>query len=109
MGIVNTLTAETSAPLAGSATFNGGTVDVAGSAQGGSRFRAFAYADVAGTLNIQQSRDGSTWRTTISQPVGAAAGTVVESIIARRYVRAQYVNGGSAQATFELDTCLVSV
>lgn len=109
MGIVNTLTAETSTPLAGNATFNGGTVDIASSAQGASRLRAFAYSDVAGTLNIQQSRDGTTWRTTLSQAVGAAAGTVVESIISRRYIRVSYTNGAGAQATFELDTCLVSI
>jgi hypothetical protein len=109
MGIVNTLTAENTTLLAGNATFNGATIDVAGSVQGASRLRAFAYSDVAGTLNIQQSRDGSTWRTTISQAVGATSGTVVESIISRRYIRASYTNGAGAQGTFELDTCLVSV
>lgn len=109
MGIVNTLTAETSTPLGGAATFNGAMIDIASSAQGASRLRAFAYSDVAGTLNIQQSRDGTTWRTTLTQAVGAASGTVVESVVSRRYVRAQYVNGAGAQATFELDTCLVSV
>jgi hypothetical protein len=60
------------------------------------------YADQAGTLNIQQSRDGSTYRslTTIAVVAGTPQGFSVP--VYSRYVRANYVNGATAQGAFEL-------
>lgn len=95
--------AEPSTLLLAGATANGAT-RIGGE---NSRFRAFAAADVAGTLNLQQSRDGVVWYTTVTQAVGAGSPTVVESIVTLPLVRAQYVNGATNQATFEFDTALV--
>ena len=100
-------TAENSAVLAAAGTRNGATQ----SASGFGRFRAFASSDQAGTLNIQQSRDGVTWYTTTSVAVaaGATAGTVLESLLALPLVRAQYVNGATPQTAFEFDTVLIGI
>jgi hypothetical protein len=75
-----------------------------------SYFRAFAAADVAGTLNVQQSPDGTNWFTTDTASIPASAGTGVriEAAIVLRYVRAQVVNGSSPQTEFEFDTVAVS-
>src|SRR4051794_18549758 len=107
--------ADTSTPLAGNGTFNGSRHDV-DSVQGSySKYRVLAYSDVAGTLNVQQARDdgtgspdANTWRTTKSAAI-AAGGTaaVVESLITRRWVRAQVVNGAGVEATLEVDEALV--
>lgn len=73
-------------------------------------FRAFAAADVAGTLNIQQSPDGTNWFQTATAviPASFTTGVGIESNIYMRYVRAQVVNGSGAQTDFELDTMLLS-
>lgn len=78
---------------------------------GSARFRAFASSDQAGTLAIQQSRDGVSWYTTVSQPVaaGPTAGTVLESIVALAFARAVYTNGATNQGAFELDSVLLAV
>ncbi|MDQ1426626.1 MAG: hypothetical protein QOK39_102 [Acidimicrobiaceae bacterium] len=96
--------AETATPLLAGATVNG----LSRNGSGFSRFRAFAASDQAGTLNIQQSRDGATWYTTTTTGVaGGSVGTVLESIIALTFMRCQYVNGATNQGTFELDSSLV--
>jgi hypothetical protein len=60
------------------------------------------YADQSGALYIQQSRDGSAYRslTTITVAAGTPQGFSVP--VYSRYVRAYYVNGGTAQGVFEL-------
>ena len=99
--------AEATSPLAGNATFNGATRQIGdplGTLGQASRLRAMAYSDVAGTLKIQQSRDGTTWRSSVVQPVAAGdPGQVVEALIVRPYVRVVYVNGATIQTVFELD------
>ena len=72
-------------------------------------FRAFAASDVAGTLEIQQSRDGATWWRTDSAavPAGVTNGVMLEAEIIMPRVRARYVNGGAAQSQFEFVTLLV--
>lgn len=100
--------AETSTLLAGNATVNG----AARAAANFARFRAFAASDVAGTLNIQQARTAAgPWFTTTTAPVAAGfgSGTVLESIVTLPFVRAQYVNGAAAQASFEFDSSLVAI
>ena len=97
---------EPSTPLAGGAAVNGAPRPAAGY----SLFRAFAASSHTGTLSVQQSRDGTAWYETISAAVaGGAAGQILESIIAMPYVRARYVNGATAQTTFELDSALVGI
>jgi hypothetical protein len=52
---------------------------------------------------MQQSPDGATWFTTLTEALPAGyttEGTVVESITALRYVRVQVVNGATPQTEF---------
>lgn len=106
-----------------SATFNGQTYNLAfGVTVDGpvstygkpspSLFRAVASSDEAGTLNVQQSPDGKNWFITDTGTITAGFGTksvVVESKIVMPFVRAQIVNGSSAQTEVEFDTTLVSI
>lgn len=101
---------ENSTLLGAGAGVNGAAHDTQG--LGVARFRAVAAADVAGNLQIQQSRNGVTWF--ITQPnVGIMAdftqATVLESIITMRFVRAVVTNGAAPQGSFEFDTALVAI
>lgn len=98
--IVNTV-----AQAAG-ATVNGATLDL-GVNSPVNLHRAHAFADQPGTLNVQQSRDGTIWRTTMSAAVVANTPTVLEDKVLMRYVRVQYVNGATIQTTFELEEALI--
>lgn len=98
---------ESSAPLLAAATFNGATRDTNPAPY--SRFRAFAAADVGGTLSVQQSTDGVTWYTTLSVPLGAGSPTILESLVTLRYIRMQVVNGAANQTTFEADSTLLAI
>lgn len=103
---------ENPAPLSASATFDGTAHDMGDLSSGGqgyARWRVYVYADQPGTVNMQQSKDGSTWRTTQSQPVAALSPLIVESMVARRYLRAEFVNGTNASTVFELEIMLVSI
>lgn len=97
---------EDDTPLGANATRNGATR----AANGYSRFRAFATADVAGTLSVQQSADGVVWHTTVA-PVAVPANTptVLESIVSLPYVRAVYVNGATIQTSFDFASALVAI
>lgn len=116
---------ESQAPLGANALTNGTTWDMAADpaayagtpadgtsgGAGAAKFRAFVAADQVGTLAIQQSTDNVHWWTTakVSIPADFTQGTVLESIPALRFVRAQFTNGATAQTEFEFDTCTVSV
>lgn len=65
---------------------------------------ASCYADVAGTLYFDFSIDGTNWRTfpTSGFTVSAGIHEFHTAVKGPRYFRARYVNGGSAQATFQL-------
>ncbi|MDA8156248.1 MAG: hypothetical protein M0Z52_07330 [Actinomycetota bacterium] len=67
------------------------------------RLVGFVYADQAGDLYIEQSADGTNWY--VSAHVAVAAGTnnitFSEEVVAP-LCRARYVNGASAQGTFQL-------
>ena len=60
------------------------------------------YADVDGTLKIQQSPDGTNWdvETSISVTGGEGKGFSVE--IVAPYMRVVYENGSTAQSVFRL-------
>ncbi|MCU1449340.1 MAG: hypothetical protein JWP02_1510 [Acidimicrobiales bacterium] len=100
---------ESVTPLAGGATFAGAAHDTSAGAWG--RARAFASSDVAGTLAVDQSRDGVTWYEIDNAPLAAGSniGTILEVPIALRFVRVRVVNGVGAQATFECDLTLVAI
>jgi len=102
--------AEISTPLSGNGVVAGGAHETA---DGYTRFRAFAASDVASAANgfvIQQSDDGATWFTTTTGAIaaGIASGTVLEALVVKRYVRAQVTNGAGAQTQFNFSTALVA-
>ncbi len=118
---------ESATPLLATHHFEGATIDTWDGAKEDTdtihpgryaTIRGTSSSDQTGTLAIQQSPDGVTWYQTQSVSVAAAvAGTdgvsttaqVLESLIAMRYVRVTYLNGGTNQTTFFLGSCLVAV
>lgn len=101
---------DSSTALGASATFTGSARDT-GSALGGSRTKvnAYAFADVAGTLRIEQSTDGTTWRrTTADTAVAAGSYALISCPIVMRYWRVVYVNGAAAQAAFTITSSFTS-
>lgn len=91
--------------LASSATFTGVTLDL-GSNHSYNSHKAMVYTDQAGTLYLEQSRDGSTWRITTTQSVTAGTTAIATDGIINQYVRVRYVNGATLQTTFELTSIL---
>lgn len=97
---------ESTVALGISATFNGPQRPT----DGFSKVRALAFADQAGTLNIQQSFDGGvTWRTTDTTAIVASTAKTIEALIVAPLVRVQYVNGGVANTVFNLGVSLVAI
>jgi len=91
----------TTLELAGGAQFTGTAVDVSNY----SSVRVYVYAvGGGGTLNIQQSADGTTFN--ISDTYAISDGVVFRRslILYARFVRCVYTNGGVTQTTFELQT-----
>jgi hypothetical protein len=94
---------ESTTPLLAGASFTGATRD----AQYYTQFRAKAYADQDGTLYIQQSRDGTTWRTTHSQALAAGETQQIVAELVDRYCRVYFENPGlNDQTAFELTSSL---
>lgn len=94
------------AALAASTTMTGFTLDL-GVNHSVNRHRAQVYADQAGTLQLQQSRDGSTWRVTSSQAVSASTAVVLDDLVVSRYVRVVYINGATANTICDVQSALV--
>lgn len=91
--------------LAASAALAGTTRDSGSSTViKGTYALARAYADQAGTLFIEQSRDGTTWRSAPADSIAVAAATVASLRVPllARYWRVRYVNGATATTAFEL-------
>jgi hypothetical protein len=95
---------ESGAALIASATLTGLTRScgaASGQAAAYAAFNAYAFADVAGTLRIECSYDGTTWRRcTADQAVGAGAALILSVPVFAPNYRAVYVNGGAGQAQF---------
>jgi hypothetical protein len=66
------------------------------------RVTGTVYADQAGTLNIQESKDGTTYRITATQAITASTPYAFDAIFHSRYLRLNYVNDTTAQGAFEL-------
>ena len=99
---------DTTTNLAGDATFTGTSRDQ-GTTGLYSYFRTSVYADLPGTLNIEQSRDGTVWRTTHTQAVAAGETQMINALIFRRYVRVKYVNGATATTALEVCSTLIAL
>ena len=70
--------------------------------------RAIVTANVAGTLYIDESPDGSTWLQGAASAAVAAGAVVTLSYKAvNGYVRVRYVNGSTAQSSFGLYSRIV--
>ena len=106
----------TGVTVSASATFNSNsapanvTIDLTDLSAGGASFtkwRVLIDVDQPGTLNLQQSPDGSTWFTTFPSSVIATTPLIMESLIVLRYLRAQFINGPTSNTTFTLRGLLV--
>lgn len=60
--------------------------------------------DVAGTLYVDFSMDGTNWDSTLSYTVAAAVSEVHRLTVTRQFFRVRYVNGSSPQGYFRLST-----
>lgn len=101
---------ESVAAQAASATVTGTARDT-GAASGSNHryaaFNAYAFADVAGSMRIEVSNDGVTWRRASADAAVAANTAVIMSVpVVARYFRAVYINGATLQTAFMLNTSL---
>ena len=101
-GVVYT---DSSANLAISAAFTGTSRD-AGSTVGYGVFAANAFADQAGTLYIDKSTDGTTWRAAAQVALAANVPAELRTLITTRYNRVRFVNGSVAQTAFLLTSTM---
>lgn len=96
---------DSSTNLAISAAFTGTSRD-AGSTVGYGVFAANAFADQAGTLYIDKSTDGTTWRAAAQVALAANVPAELRTLITTRYNRVRFVNGSVAQTAFLLTSTM---
>ena len=92
--------------LAAGATFTGATLDFGDTMNVYQSINAIVFADQASAANglqIQVSRDGTTWRVAAQVAVVASTYTTLNASLFLRYARIVYINGGVAQTSFALD------
>lgn len=113
----NTVFADTSTPLGtANAVFTGTARDFT-TTQRTNRFRAASTADVAGTLFIEQSNDGTNWVMTHRQDTVALADSggvtrhiaQIDAPVVNRFARVAYRNGATGQTAFRLISMQVGV
>lgn len=113
---------DSSATLAGNATFTGTSRDLtvtatatafANAATYAKELRVSAESDVTGTLWLEVSRDNSNWRRVKSVATSAVTGGGFYAEIVHqpswRYARVGYTNGAGAQARFTIGSILVAL
>ena len=100
---IQTQFTDSTTALAAGATFTGTTRDITTTPRR-NRVTARAFADQAGTLFIEQSRDSTTWRNPATHSVAVAVGETRQLTvdIVTRYWRVRYLNGATLQGAFEL-------
>lgn len=89
------------ANLAAAAVFTGTSRD-GGTAPAYNMFVASVIADQAGTLKIQKSTDGTTWRDALIQAVAVNVPQELTVKCTARYYRVLYTNGATIQTLFSL-------
>lgn len=85
-------------PLGAGATYTSPSIDISAK----NEIRGKVYSDQSGTLNIQQSDDGTTWDTVTAVAVSGGIASKVSDVCFCRYLRAVYINGATPQTTFRL-------
>jgi hypothetical protein len=91
---------ETTTNLPSGQVFTGPTRDLTSVQQG--MFTGFCYADVSGTLYVEESIDGSAFHQMQQIPVPAGGTVKFENRMHSRYARVRYINGVTAQTTFRI-------
>ena len=94
---------ETTTNLTSGQTFTGPSRDITSGMQS-SMFTGFCYADVSGTLYVEESIDGSAFYPMQQIPVPAGVAVKFENKMHSRYARVRYVNGVTAQTTFRISS-----
>lgn len=99
---------ESTTALLANASFTGTSRDTGVAAAAQHSYAAFnvtAVSDAAGTVRIEMSNDGTTWRSaTASTPVAANTPVLLSIPVTTRYHRAVYTNGATPQTIFMLNT-----
>lgn len=99
--------AESTTPLAASATFNG-TAREAGPASPGpspyAYFTGFFYTDQTGTARIESSPDNVTWTPVATDAVAASTPLTLQVPITARYYRAVIENGATLQGSLVVNS-----
>lgn len=88
----------TKTPLAGNGTVTLGPVQT----DQADRITGIAFANVAGTVFVEQSFDGANFDLSTSIPVTANTGAAISVEIVAPFIQVRYVNGVGAQGTFRL-------
>lgn len=91
---------ESNTPLGSGGTYQ--TSPIFDFASTGGALIVSTISNVAGTLYLEESTDGSSWVSSV--PITAPANQRAHGYLVtlKRYARIRYVNGGTAQASFEL-------
>jgi hypothetical protein len=92
--------------LAIGATFTSATLDFGDTMNIYQSITSIVFADQASAANglqIQVSRDGTTWRIAAQVAIVASTFTTLNAQLFLRYARIVYINGGVAQTSFALD------
>jgi len=89
---------ESTTPLGAGATFVGQSQDRIGKTH--AYAHAMGFADVDGTIYIDQSHDNANWDYSESTSLTGGAGSKLSSRVVSRYTRIRYVNGAVAQTVF---------
>lgn len=101
----STAYADTSTPLAASATFTGTSRWFGyGNPATVKAFNANVYADQAGMLYIEKSNDNVTWRQAGKVAVAAGDSADLRVMVTAQYYRVKFVNGAAAQTAFMLNS-----
>lgn len=99
---------DSTANLAGSATFTGSTRDVGVAAGSPSRYgayNAYFFADQAGTVRIENSDDNVTWRRSTADTALTANSAVYLSVpVVARYHRVVHVNGATGTGALKINS-----
>lgn len=89
-------------PLGANATYTGAGFDTMADGINFTWLTGIVYANQSGSLQIQQSLDGTTWDVIDGITCNAGTAYKISVDVVSRHVRFVYVNGATAQTTFRL-------